>query len=159
MPRILAVDYGERRVGLALSDERAIIASAPLPTIDRKSLKGPAALEREIARLVVEHEVGEMVVGLPVNMDGSHGEAAQKAEQFARDLETVTGLKVATWDERLTTVVARRVQVELNLPRAKRQDKSRLDRTAALLLLQNYLDYRGRSVRPEEDPAEDTNGE
>ena len=157
MPRILAVDYGERRVGLALSDERAIIASAPLPTIDRKSLKGPSALEREIARLVVEHEVGELVVGLPVNMDGSEGEAAQKAKEFARDLETVTGLKVATWDERLTTVVARRVQVELNLPRSKRQDKNRLDRTAALLLLQNYLDYRGRSFQPAGgDPAEDT---
>jgi putative Holliday junction resolvase len=84
------------------------------------------------------------VVGLPVNMDGSLGESAQKALQFADSLGRGTGLTIRTWDERLTTIVARRVQRELNLPLKKRREKGRLDRTSALVLLQNYLDYRSR---------------
>jgi putative Holliday junction resolvase len=75
-------------------------------------------------------------------MDGSAGESAQKALRFAESLRQVTGLPVNTWDERLTTVAARRSQLELNLPLKKRRDKKRLDRAAALILLQNYLNYR-----------------
>lgn len=140
MGRIMAVDYGERRIGLAVSDMSAVLAANPLPTLDRKALKG--APEDEVARLAAEWEVEELVVGLPLNMDGSHGPAAEAAGEFAARLAETSGLSVKSWDERLTTVVAKRVQVELNIPRGKRRQKGRLDRTAALLLLQNYLDYR-----------------
>ena len=139
--RILAVDYGERRVGLALSDETGIVAAESLETIDRKNIKAPNTLEQEIDRVAVSYKVAEIVVGLPVNMDGSLGEAAQKVIQFARGLGTLTGLPVRTWDERLTSVVAQRVQRELGLPLGKRREKGRIDRTAAMVLLQNYLNF------------------
>ena len=142
MGRILAVDYGERRLGLALSDESEIVAAQTLPTIDRREIAPPDSAESRIGALAESWSVSEIVVGLPVNMDGSHGEAAQRAAHFAASLAELTGLPVHTWDERLTTVVAKKVQAELNLPRRKRQQKERLDRTAALLLLQNYLDFR-----------------
>ena len=152
MGRIMGVDYGERRIGLAVSDMSAILAANPLPTLDRKALRG--APEDEVARLAAEWEVVELVVGLPLNMDGSHGPAAEAAEEFAARLAQASGLNVQNWDERLTTVVAQRVQVELNIPRRKRRQKGRLDRTAALLLLQNYLDFRGTQCSaPGEDHA------
>ena len=143
MGRIMAVDYGERRIGLAVSDLTATLAANPLPTLDSKAVKG--APEEEVARLAEEWEVAEIVVGLPLNMDGSHGPMADAASEFADKLAACSGLKVTSWDERLTSVVAQRVQAELNIPRGKRKQKGRLDRTAALLLLQNYLD--GRSGR------------
>ena len=142
MGRILAIDYGERRVGMALSDETGIVAAKPLETIDRKDIKAPNTLEQEIGRVADSYNVAEIVVGLPVNMDGSLGESAQKVIKFVQSLGSLTGLPVRTWDERLTSVVARRVQRELNLPRGKRREKGRIDRTAAMLLLQNYLNFR-----------------
>ncbi len=152
MGRIMGVDYGERRIGLAVSDMSAVLAANPLPTLDRKALRG--APEDEVARLAAQWEVEQIVVGLPLNMDGSHGPAAEAAGEFALRLAGISGLPVENWDERLTTVVARRVQVELNIPRGKRRQKGRLDRTAALLLLQNYLDYRAtQGSAPGEDRA------
>ena len=145
MGRIMGVDHGERRLGLAVSDESGRLAVNALTTLDRRKLKGGP--EEAVARLAAEWEVEEIVVGLPVNMDGSHGPAAEKAVEFAEKLAETSGLPVSTWDERLTTVVAQRVQADLNLPRAKRREKGRLDRTAALLLLQNYLDFRNRHQR------------
>lgn len=142
MGRILAIDYGERRVGLALSDETGVVASESLETIDRKNIKAGNTLEQEIVRVAEGYNVAEIVVGLPVNMDGSLGESAQKVLQFAQGLGSLTGLPVRTWDERLTSVVAQRIQRELNLPLGKRREKGRIDRTAATLLLQNYLNFR-----------------
>ena len=139
--RILAIDYGERRVGLALSDETGVVAAESLETIDRKNIKAPNTLEQEIDRIAQGYNMAEIVVGLPVNMDGSLGGAAQKVIQFAQGLGTLTGLPVRTWDERLTSVVAHRVQRELGLPLGKRREKGRIDRTAAMVLLQNYLNF------------------
>ncbi len=155
MGRIMGVDYGERRIGLAVSDMSAMLAGNPLPTLDRKAVKG--APEAEVARLAEEWEVVEIVVGLPLNMDGSHGPAADAAVEFAARLAEISGLPVNNWDERLTTVVAQRVQVEINLPRGKRKQKGRLDSTAALLILQNYLDSRstrGSAIDRDQAPAD-----
>ena len=146
MARILAIDYGERRVGLALSDERAVVAADSLPTIDRKTLRRRQSLESEISRLAQESGAAEIVVGLPINMDGSLGESARKVLQFVETLKKKTGLKVHTWDERLTTVIAQRAQNEINLPRKKRRQKGRLDATSALVLLQNYLNSRAPGI-------------
>jgi len=123
------------------------VAAEALETIDRNNIKAPDTLEQEIGRVAHSHNVIEIVVGLPVNMDGSLGESANKAIQFARNLGTQTGLPVRTWDERLTSVVARRVQRELNIPRSKRREKGRVDRAAALVLLQNYLNFRTNQGR------------
>jgi len=144
MGRILAVDYGERRVGLALSDETKAVAAEALETIDREKLPRQTTLEEVIGHLAQTKNVDEVVVGLPLNMNGSWGESARKALEFAESLERSTGLAVCTWDERLTSVVARRVQRELDLPLKKRRQKDRVDRAAALVLLQNYLNYRAR---------------
>lgn len=142
MGRIMGVDYGERRLGLAVSDQSGRLAANALDTLDCRRLRGSP--ESEIARVAEEWEVEEIVVGLPLNMDGSRGDSARKAEEFAGRLAGESGLPVHTWDERLTTVAAQRVQTDLGIPKGKRKQKGRLDRTAALLLLQNYLDFRSR---------------
>ncbi len=154
MGRILAVDYGERRVGLALSDENAILVSTTPPTLDRKALPRGQRLEAAIARIVEEWEVAEVVLGLPINMDGSQGEAAQKVIAFGAVLKAALGgVPVNTWDERLTSVAAQRVRAELGIPLTKRRDKGKVDSLAAVILLQNYLAWkRGGGGPAEADP-------
>ncbi len=154
MGRILAVDYGERRVGLAFSDESALVASGSLETIDRRALPTGETLEQRLAALAREHGVSEVVVGLPLNMDGSAGESAQRVLEFVARLEELTRLRVATWDERLTTVAAQRAHLELALPLKARRDKGRLDRTAAIILLQNYLSYRAGGQHRAQEPED-----
>lgn len=149
MGRILAIDYGDRRVGLAISDETATVASTALDTIDRKTRPRGWSLEQELDRLVREREIEEVVVGLPVNMDGSRGESVRKVIDFVQALEQLLPVKVSTWDERLTSVAAQRVRAELNLPLKKRREKGKLDSLAAVILLQNYLNWRaGRAICP-----------
>jgi len=141
MSRILAVDYGERWVGLALSDETGVIATG-LETLDRRKHRPDKDLANEIARLAEEHSVERIVVGLPLNMDGSSGESAARAISFAESLGRASRARVITWDERLTTAAALRVSRDLGLPRKKRRDRKEIDRLAAVILLQNYLTYR-----------------
>ena len=148
MSRILAVDYGERRVGLALSDEKGLIAIG-LETLDRRQHRSDEALADEIARLAEEHSVERIVVGLPLNMDGSSGESAAKAVSFAESLGRSSGALIVTWDERLTTAAARRVSRDLELPLKKRRDKKEIDRLAAVILLQNYLAYYQKTTSPQ----------
>ncbi len=139
--RILGIDYGDRRIGLAVSDPDAIIARG-LPTLRNE---GEAEVLAAIRRLVEEHEVAEIVVGLPRNMDDSIGPQAQKTMRFAEGLK-VLGLKVHLVDERLTTEQAKRVMTEAGLSRE--QQHKRMDRVAAQLILQIYLDS---SRRPKPD--------
>lgn len=134
--RYLGIDLGEKRIGLALSDEDAIIAS-PLGTVERT---GDRAAVREIARIVAEREVGEIVLGLPLRLDGEEGPAAQVAKAFAERLRTEIGRPVHLWDERMTTVLAERAMIEGGARRGERREKR--DRVAAALLLQSFLDAR-----------------
>lgn len=138
MSRVLAVDWGERRVGLAISDPSASLAR-PLPTLYTRSRKETVA---EIVRLIEEEEVGEVVVGLPLNMDGSKGPAAKSAEELAAHLAKRISHPVELWDERLTSVQAKRQAKELGERVGKR--KGRIDARAAEILLQSYLDSRSR---------------
>ena len=136
---ILGIDYGDRRLGLALSDATALIAGG-LPTLERR---GPAEdVTEAIRRVCREHGVERIVVGLPVNKDGSHGPRARLSLEFADRLRDALGIEVATWDERLTSVQADRAMLAADLSRRKR--KQRRDRVAAQLLLQSYLDARRR---------------
>jgi putative holliday junction resolvase len=131
--RILGIDYGDRRIGLAVSDPGAIIARG-LPTLKNQ---GEAEVLAAIRKLVEEFEIAEIVVGLPRNMDDSLGPQAQKTMRFAEQLE-VLGRKVHLVDERLTTEQARRAMTEAGLSRE--QQHHRVDRVAAQLILQIFLD-------------------
>jgi len=138
--RILGIDPGDRRIGLATGDTEVAIA-AGLPTLERPS---PGADVTEALRSVCrEQAVERIVVGVPVNMDGSHGERARLALAFAQRLRDALGIEVETWDERLTTRQADRAMLEGDLSRKKR--KQRVDRLAAQLILQNYLDAQRRA--------------
>ncbi|MBX3274134.1 MAG: Holliday junction resolvase RuvX [Sandaracinaceae bacterium] len=137
--RRLAIDHGERRVGLALSDEGGTFAT-PYATWERGD---PSALLTRLAELVASEGVGEIVVGLPLHLDGREGASARRARRFAELLEQRAGVPVVLWDERLSSAAAERALREGGV-RAKEQ-KGKLDRVAAALLLSSYLDSRARA--------------
>lgn len=141
MGRILAIDYGTVRIGLALSDPNGFLAQS-LDVLKRRSDDDAIMRIAEIAR---EREASEMVVGLPLNMNGSEGEKADICRAFAAKLEERTGLPVHLFDERLTTVAAQRTLIEQDVRRSKR--KQVVDAVAATVLLQTYLDFRNRDSR------------
>lgn len=132
--RILGIDYGEKRIGLAISDPLGITAQG-LPTIEYSNIQ--EALQK-IMTIISEKEIGEIVVGLPKHMNNSLGESARAALSFGERLKTHTGISVKTIDERLSTARAHKAMLEGNLSRKQR--KGRVDMIAAQLILQNYLD-------------------
>ena len=132
--RILGIDYGTKRLGLALSDEDRILAS-PLPVRVRANLTDDLKF---IAQLVDEKGIEEIVLGLPLNMDGSQGEMARAVQEFADELRSACNVPVMLFDERLTTSEAERVLVQADISRKKR--KNLRDGLAAVLILQGYLD-------------------
>ncbi len=140
MTRILAIDYGSTRLGLALSDEEEILAS-PLPVHVRKTLPEDLGF---IAQLVDDSMVGRIVVGLPLNMNGSHGQMAQTVMAFVEELGKKCDVPIDTFDERLTTSEAERVLVQADLSRKRR--KNLRDGLAAVLILQGYLDAQRSNV-------------
>ena len=133
--RYLGLDVGDRRIGLALSDETGSLASG-LPTFERR---GPRQDPRAIAELVRTHEAGEVVVGLPRRLDGQVGPQAEKVLQFIEQLRSVIKVPVVPWDERFTSVVAEQALLEAGASRKKR--KENIDKVSAILILQSYLDY------------------
>ena len=133
--RILGIDYGRRRIGLAISDEAGFLAR-PLDPY-RRTHSFRRDLE-SLARLAREFEAVAIVVGLPLNMDGSKGEMALEVEVFVARLQAVSQIAIVVSDERLTSVEAERVLLEGNV---KRKDRKQLrDGLAATLILQGYLD-------------------
>lgn len=132
--RILAVDLGEKRVGLALSDPLGFTAQG-LETLHVKSKKEVLAGLIEVCK---KHDVGEVVIGMPVNMNGSYGPKAVEAQELMPVLEKAVGVPVRSWDERLTSRQAGRLMVEEGLSRQKQRMNS--DRLAATLILQSYLE-------------------
>jgi putative Holliday junction resolvase len=135
--RALGIDPGTRRIGIAVSDLTGTIAS-PLVVLQRS--KSPRHDLAELARIAKAEEAEVIVVGLPINMDGSHGPAAKAATLFAARLATVAGVPVELHDERRTTVMADQAMREGGLDgRARRQ---RVDKVAAAVMLQSWLDTR-----------------
>jgi len=132
--RVLAVDFGERRIGLAISDPAGWMAQ-PLEKIDRRP--GDADVMR-IKEICEEYAVGEIVVGVPLSLKGEVGPQAEAALDYADKLKKIIGLPVRTWDERLSTVSAQRALLEANVSRKKR--KHFVDKIAATFILQAYLD-------------------
>jgi putative Holliday junction resolvase len=136
--RILALDPGTKRIGVAVSDELKVIAQ-PLEFVAAQPLADFFARLKQIAR---EKEVELILVGMPRNMDGTYGPAAAKVQEFVAALKEAVSVPVKTWDERLTSAQANRVLLQANVRRQKR--KETVDKMAAAILLQGYLDSGGR---------------
>lgn len=135
--RILGLDLGSKMIGVALSDESGCIAQ-PLTTINCAGRTGLDKDMRALLSLCAEHGVGLIVVGMPVNMDGSIGSAGLAAQKFMERLRRASGLTVTAWDERLSTAAVTRTLIEADLSREKR--KKVVDKLAASYILQGYLD-------------------
>ena len=136
--KIMGIDYGDARTGIAISDLLCTIVGSTTVVKSRNTEKAIA----DIVRLVEENQVGEIVVGLPRNMDGSEGPRAELCREFAGLLEEATGKKVIMWDERRTTVEAHNILSVHNYHGQKRKDT--VDAVAAALILEGYLAFRGR---------------
>ena len=143
--RILGIDYGEKRVGLAISSPVGFIAQG-LPTIER--IDGTDYLE-DLADVINEKEVDEIVVGLPKNMNGSIGEKAEEVLALVETLKSKFNLPVHTFDERLTTVRAHKAMTGAKM--SKKGKKKRVDMIAAQFILQAYLDQKSRSAEQDWD--------
>ena len=140
--RLLAIDLGEVRVGLALSDPGQVVAS-PAETLEVPRGQDGPALDALVSA-AERHEAVGLIVGQPKLLDGREGDAAKRARWFAERLEARTGLPVALWDERFSTTEAERVMLEQDASRAER--RSSIDRVAAAVLLQGVLESRRRPV-------------
>lgn len=132
--RLIGIDPGTKTLGLALSDVLITIAS-PLETIRRTKFTADAA---RLLALIAEHGVGGLVLGLPVNLDGSEGPRAQAARAFARNMNKLTDIPILLWDERLTTAAAERMLIDADASRKRRAEV--IDKLAATLILQGALD-------------------
>ena len=136
MKRIMGIDYGDARTGVVISDLLCSIVGTTYVVPSRNREKAVA----DIVRLARENEVGQIVVGLPKNMDGTEGPRAALCREFADILHQETGLEVAMWDERRTTVDAHRILSQNNVRGKKR--KNTVDAVAASLILEGYLAFR-----------------
>jgi putative pre-16S rRNA nuclease len=145
--RILALDPGTKRIGVALSDEMRWIAQ-PLETYERRTLDADVA---HIGKLIRDHEVGQVIMGMPLRLDGRMGTEAERVEKFKAHLEEALSISVIAWDERLTSKSAEAMLIEADVSRKKR--KGAIDRVAAAILLQSYLE----SLANETDRAADRN--
>jgi putative holliday junction resolvase len=137
--RLLGLDVGEKTVGIAISDSDFKVA-APVETIRRTKFAADAA---RLAQVIGERGVGGLVIGLPVNMDGSEGPRCQSVRQFAANLLKRIDLPIAFWDERLSTAAVTRAMLDLDVSRARRARA--VDKMAAAYILQGALDALGRS--------------
>ncbi len=147
--RILGIDFGERRIGLALSDPTGTIAS-PLPTLTRRAGKRPPI--KALAEIAAENHVEAIVMGLPLSPAGDETDWCAEIRRVGALLEDRTGRSVRYVDERMTSVQAERAVRSLGLPKKERERKERIDAAAAMLILQRWLDIpQGDTSR--EDPT------
>ncbi|WP_288301645.1 Holliday junction resolvase RuvX [uncultured Veillonella sp.] len=138
--RIMALDVGSRTIGVACSDALYMTAQG-VETIRRTSW---AKDSERLLQLINDYEVEEIVVGMPRNMNGTKGERAEKTEEFVERLKEVTTLPITYWDERLSTVMAERSLIAADVSRRKR--KAVIDKMAAVVILQGYLDRRQHTL-------------
>lgn len=135
MKRIIGFDYGTHRIGIAISDPLRITAQ-PLCTI---TMEKTDELSEHLKKIMGDLDIEKAVVGLPLHMNGSEGESAEKAKLFARMIQEEYSVPVILWDERLSSLSAERTMLEYNMRREKR--KKHRDVIAAVIILQNYLDF------------------
>jgi len=145
MSKILGVDFGDRRTGVAISDDSRVIAF-PRETMECPRLEQAAAA---VARLAEAETVSEIVVGYPLNMNGTRGPRTERTDQFLAALAERTDIPLRKWDERLSTKIAESVLIEAGTRREKRRGV--VDKLAAQVILQSYLDATGASGPDDED--------
>jgi putative Holliday junction resolvase len=133
--RILSLDHGSKRIGVAICDELGLTAQG-LATIERKSLKSDL---EEISKFIREYNVEKIVIGFPKRLDGTEGIECEKVSKFAKILESKFSLPVIKWDETLSTKDAEEILIEANMSRKKR--KKVIDKLAACFILERYLDH------------------
>ena len=143
--KIMAVDYGDAHTGLACCDRTQTLAS-PIGVIDERNFQ---TCVEKVAAAAVEYEVGEVVVGNPINMNGTYGPRSEKCRMFADMLQNFLEIPVVMWDERLTTVEADRTMMETGIRRENR--KEYVDMIAAVFILQGYLDYLSHQKESQEN--------
>jgi putative Holliday junction resolvase len=141
-PRVLGLDVGSKTIGMAVSDPLGITAQG-LETIRRQNKRSDFA---QLERRIREYEVAEIVVGYPLRLSGDEGDQGKKMQRFAEELRGKFALPVHLWDERLTSAEANRVLRESKMSIQRRREV--VDRLAAVLILQNFLDRRGAGVEP-----------
>ncbi|CRK84242.1 Holliday junction resolvase RuvX [Neobacillus massiliamazoniensis] len=134
--RMMGLDVGSKTVGIALSDELGWTAQG-LKTLKINEEKNEFGFD-EIGQLIKEYEVSKVVIGLPKNMNGSIGPRGEASQQYAKEIETKFAVETVLWDERLTTMAAERILLEADVSRKKR--KKVIDKMAAMMILQGYLD-------------------
>jgi len=154
--RVLGIDFGERRVGVAVSDPTGTLAS-PLPTLKRRAGKRPPLAA--LAALAQEYEVGALVMGLPLTPSGDESEWTKEVREVGEALARRTGLPIHFMDERFTSVQAERAIRSLGLPKHKREQKERVDAAAAILILQLWLDRQGGEIDGGREHPGKTRGE
>jgi putative Holliday junction resolvase len=142
LSRVLAIDYGERRIGLAVSDPTRTIAQ-PLSTMLRRA--GKRIPFSKLVDTIKENDVTEVVVGLPLTLEGEDSDWTRAVRAFAQQLQERSGVPVNLLDERMTSVRAQKTVSELGLRKSQREQKERIDSAAALILLQMFLDRAHRS--------------
>jgi putative Holliday junction resolvase len=142
---LLGLDLGEKTIGLALSDMTLLIAT-PFSTLKRSKFTRDA---ENLAAVIGEHEIAGLIIGLPINMDGSEGPKCQFVRQFAANLQGHMDMEIAFWDERLSTVAVTRTMIEADISRAKQ--KQAVDKMAAAYILQGALDFLGNQRNTREE--------
>lgn len=140
--RLLGLDLGEKTIGLALSDVRRVIAT-PMHTIERGKFSKDAA---EIIEIIAKQNVGALVLGYPINMDGSEGPRCQSTRQFTRNMEEKTDIPIVLFDERMSTMAVTRTMLDADLSRARRAEL--VDKMAASYMLQVVLDTLSQQGTP-----------
>lgn len=150
--RILALDVGDKRIGVAISDATCTIAQ-PLTTLkkaksSKKTQKDDNFLS-EVAEIIKKYEVKEVIVGLPYNLDGSLSKKAREILEFKDRLEAKSDVDIKTYDERYSSKIAESLMIDQDVSRKKR--KTRIDRLAAQIILQDYLNYKNNSPQQGEN--------
>jgi putative Holliday junction resolvase len=138
LPRILGIDFGERRIGLALSDLLGITAQG-LPTLDTRKTQDVFG---QLVNLIKDKDVTKVIVGMPKSLNGTIGPKGLEVQEFVQELTKRTKIEVIPWDERLTSVQSLKIMRELGV---KQKDKETVDRISATLILQSYLDSESSS--------------
>lgn len=135
--RVMGLDYGDKTVGVAISDE-LLITAQPIETVERERTNKLRKTYQRIEALIAEYEVEKIVLGRPLNMNGTEGDRVELTEAFTEELSRRTGLEIIWVDERLTTVEANRILEETGVAHSAR--KEHIDKMAAAIILQTYLD-------------------
>lgn len=140
MKRLIGIDYGSKRIGIAMSDPLRIIACA------RQTVPNSPTFILTIKKMIQDFDVEAVIVGMPYNLKGEKSTKAKEVDEFIKELKQHINIDIVEWDERYTSSMAHETQIQMGVKKKQRQDKSKIDEMAAALILQSYLDSHPKSV-------------